>query len=410
MFSGAQVGFEKLRSVTLMNLPLALRRLLATVQSPPPWLWCASGRIWQRFGARHLWRLPLELIQQLHWWLIRPSYIRRRPPALRRSWPWTLAFRACWLNSYRPSEVAWWWALGERSWARLSLHHPESLVSALHVERRQGWPDQCRPALRLLSDKAALLASCPSHWRAPFLVLPPQQEGASVQQQETPDWWWRALQGSGVVMKPQWGHAGRAVIRFRWADSGLQQEALFRRLPETAAVLISDAIPEPQQLLEHWRRLCHTNEAALAAPYLTHSSVLPATDPSVVVRVITERATADAPVGLREAWLEVPLGEGTVAFISTTGLVLPSPGDPLSASNQASLAGWQKRLQGGPLSCVEACLEAAQALHALLPPIDQVAWDWIPAEPGPLLLEGNGGFGLLVPQLFEQLHRGAGDA
>jgi hypothetical protein len=148
----------------------------------------------------------------------------------------------------------------------------------------------------------------------------------------------------------------------------------------------------------------------LAAPYLTHSSVLPATDPSVVVRVITERPTADAPVGLREAWLEVPLGEGTVALISTTGLVLPSPGDPLSASNQASLAGWQKLLQGGPLSCVEACLEAAQALHALLPPIDQVAWDWIPAEPVPLLLEGNGGFGLLVPQLFEHLCRGAGDA
>jgi hypothetical protein len=42
-------------------------------------------------------------------------------------------------------------------------------------------------------------------------------------------------------------------------------------------------------------------------------------------------------------------------------------------------------------------------MHALLPPIDQVAWDWIPADPEPLLLEGNGGFGLLVPQLWEHL-------
>jgi hypothetical protein len=211
-------------------------------------------------------------------------------------------------------------------------------------------------------------------------------------------------------MKPQRGHAGRAVIRFRWTDSGLQQQALFRRLPETAAVLISDAAPEPIQLLEHWQRLCKTNEAALAAPYQSHSPALPATDPSVVVRVITERAAANAPVGVREAWLEVPFGEGAVAFLSTTGLVLPSPGDPLSVSDQASLACWQKLLQGGPLPCVEACLDAAQAFHALLPPIDQVAWDWIPAEPGPLLLEGNGGFGLLVPQLFEHLCRGAGDA
>jgi hypothetical protein len=204
-------------------------------------------------------------------------------------------------------------------------------------------------------------------------------------------------------MKPQRGHAGRAVIRFRWADSGLQQQALFRRLPETAAVLSSDAAPEPQQLLEYWRRLCQTNEVALAAPYQTHSFVLPATDPSVVVRVITERAAADAPVGVREAWLEVPLGEGTVAFISTTGLVLPSPGDLLSVSDQDSLEHWQKLLKGGAPPCIGACLEAAEALHALLPPIDRVAWDWIPAEPKPLLLEGNGGFGLLVPQLFERL-------
>ena len=29
---------------------------------------------------------------------------------------------------------------------------------------------------------------------------------------------------------------------------------------------------------------------------------------------------------------------------------------------------------------------------ALLPPIDQMALDWIPAEPEPLLMEGNGGF------------------
>ena len=39
-------------------------------------------------------------------------------------------------------------------------------------------------------------------------------------------------------------------------------------------------------------------------------------------------------------------------------------------------------------------------MHAYLPPIDQVAWDWIPASPNPVLLEGNGGFGLLVPQMF----------
>jgi hypothetical protein len=46
-------------------------------------------------------------------------------------------------------------------------------------------------------------------------------------------------------------------------------------------------------------------------------------------------------------------------------------------------------------------------MHQRLPAMDQVAWDWIPASPHPLLLEGNGGFGLLVPQLFARLNGAA---
>ena len=37
---------------------------------------------------------------------------------------------------------------------------------------------------------------------------------------------------------------------------------------------------------------------------------------------------------------------------------------------------------------------------ALLPPIDQMALDWIPAEPEFLLMEGNGGFALSYHKFF----------
>jgi hypothetical protein len=381
-------------------------KVLRTLQIPPPWFWCGGGQICQRFGERQLRRLPLELLRQLRWWLISPRHLLpRRPPSL-TCLPWALTLRACWLNSYRPSELAWWWAVGERSWHALSRHAPESLAGALHVQRRRSWPDQCRPALSLLADKSALLARCPERWRAPFLVLPQEAGGASVQHQ-APAWWWQALLESGLVLKPQSGHAGRAVIRFRWTDAGLEQQGLFRPPLDAASVLVVDAPPDPLQLLKHWQRLCRTDEPALAAPYLSHSSGLPPTEPSVVVRVITEQAQAAAPVGIRQAWLEVPLAEGSVAFISINGLCLPSPGPPLSASEQASQQGWQDLLKSGALAPVIACLEAARALHALLPPIDQVAWDWIPAEPYPLLLEGNGGFSLLVPQLFRCLGESA---
>ena len=209
------------------------------------------------------------------------------------------------------------------------------------------------------------------------------------------------------MLKPQRGHAGRGVIRFRWSGSALEQQALFRRLPADAPHAAEAEPPTPAQLLAHWHRLCRSDEPALAAPYLCHSKDLPAADPAVVVRVITTRPSPGGPVAVRQAWLEVPLCEGAVAFISADGVSLPNPGEALTAAQQDALARWTQQLQNGAPSCVRACLEAAVAMHQRLPAIDQVAWYWIPASPEPLLLEGNGGFGLLVPQLFARLNAAA---
>jgi hypothetical protein len=372
-------------------LPLGL-------QHPPPWLWLVDGRLWQRVGISSRRRLPLELLQQLHWWLVRPWIGRRRSsslPALPRSLSW----RACWLNSYRPIEVAWWRAVGMDSWAALSRHRPDSLVAAIHAERRVGWPQQCQPALALLADKAALLELTPLQWRAPFALLDPSSP-AQASATATPPWWNGALHSCGVVLKPQRGHGGRAVIRFRLTSAGLEQQALFRRLPADAPGLNPDAAADAAQLVEHWQRLCRTQEPALAAPYLEHSPALPPAEPAAVLRVITARGSATAQITVQHGWLEVPLATGRVAFLALDGRCLPMLGDPLTPRQQAALNHWQQLLQAGIPPRLAACLDAATALHARLPPIDQVAWDWIPADPHPQLLEGNGGFGLLVPQLL----------
>ena len=391
---------------------MGYQRLISTLHSPPPWSWLAGRRLWKRLGTAPLWRLPLELLQQLHWWLIRPWRWPRRPPKGRPALPWQLALPACWLNSYRPAEVSWWWALGVRSWSQLAQYTPDSLAGAMHAKRRQHWPDQCRPALQLLADKAALLDCTPERWRAPFTLLhlqqtPHQPHGIDEGHPEIPNWWWEALRAEGVVLKPQRGHAGRDVIRFRWFGLALEQQALFRQLPADAPHAAEAEPPTPTQLLAHWHRLCRSDEPALAAPYLCHSKDLPAADPAVVVRVITTRPSTEGPVAVRQAWLEVPLCEGAVVFISADGVSLPNPGEPLRAAQQDALARWKQQLQNGAPVCVRACLEASAAMHQRLPAIDQVAWDWIPASPEPLLLEGNGGFGLLVPQLFARLNAAA---
>jgi hypothetical protein len=171
------------------------------------------------------------------------------------------------------------------------------------------------------------------------------------------------------------------VIRFRLTAAGLEQQALFRRLRADAPAFGPAVAPNPAQLVQHWQQLCHSQEPALAAPYLEHSPALPPADPAAVLRVITARASPTAPISVQQAWLEAPLAAGRVAFLSLDGRCLPMPGEALTPGQQATLEHWQQL------------------------PIDRVAWDWIPADPHPQFLEGNGGFRLLVPQLLQALDR-----
>lgn len=295
------------------------------------------------------------------------------------------------------------------TWPALSRQLPDSLVAALHAERRASWPQRCQPALALLADKAALLELTPQPWRPPFALLDPSSLLATTDH-PVPPWWHGALSSGGVVLKPLRGHGGRAVIRFRLTAAGLEQQALFRLLRADAPAFGPAAAPDPAQLLRHWQQLCRTQEAALAAPYLESSPALPPADPAAVLRVITTRASPTAPISVQQAWLEAPLcGEpqssSPVAFLHLDGRCLPMRGDPLTPEQQAALEHWQKLLRAGFPPCLAACLDAATALHGRLPPIDRVAWDWIPADPHPQLLEGNGGFGLLVPQLLAYQNR-----
>ena len=382
-----------------LTVDMLIKRVLAAVQAPPPWLWFTARGVCIRLGPAHRQRFPLEVIQQLHWWLLRP--IRQRARRwISRSIPKGLLWKACWLNTYRPAEVAWWMAAGVQTWRQLSCQVPDSRSGAVHAKQRIAWPEHCGPALRLLAHKAELLAASPEQWQAPLLLLDGRPAAA-------PLWWEQALCGPGIVLKPVSGHGGRAVVRFRWGADGLSQQPLFRQLGGDPPVYPHPDRPTPGQLLEHWQHLCHCRDAAMAAPYLEQSSELPPTDPAVVVRVISHRNTPTGAVSVWQAWLEIPLEGGRVAFVNLAGQLLPMPGQTLTAEQQQQLDGWLTLLrQQGVPPCVEACVAAAEAMHLLLPPIDRVAWDWIPADPQPVLLEGNGGFGLLVPQLLAALDQG----
>ena len=201
-----------------------LQRLIRHLQHPTPWRWLGPNQFWQRATPAPLWQLSLELLQQLHWWLIVPLRRGRHHRRLNAALPLNLRLRACWLNSYQPRELAWWWVAGIRNWKELSSRTPESLVGQLHRQRRRLWPEQCRPALELLGDKAALLALTPPAWQPDFLKLESHPPAGS-----TPAWWWDSLHRDGVVLKPLQGHAGRGIAEMQ---TWLQEQSLLSAAAE----------------------------------------------------------------------------------------------------------------------------------------------------------------------------------
>ena len=377
-----------------------LERLIRHIQHPPPWRWLCHRKLWQRVGPASPWDLPLELVQQLHWWLVIPLLRSRRPNPLNASLPWDMRLRACWLNSYQPRELAWWWAEGVRNWNELSRKTPDNLVKQIHRERRQKWPEQCQPALELLSNKAKLLALTPPGLRTPFLMLEVDSSATS-----TPEWWNDALREDGVVLKPLRGHAGRGVVRFKLNYQTLIQEGLFCKINHISTDGPGTKYENPKALHKLWQQITGNRERALAAPYVHHNQNLPKTKHSIVVRVLTKQKAPGKRINVAKAWLEIPLNNGLILFLNTNENHTIYPKINLNAEKSQELLQWKEYLKEGKFTDIKACLDAAKMIHGLLPPIDQVAWDWIPAKSGPVLLEGNGNFGLFLAEVFEYQER-----
>lgn len=386
---------------------------------PPPLLWHFKDGFphvkWR--GGTKTWRsLPKIALKQISWWVVRPLYIQWQrlvyqqsrpidappaPPPL----PRRLAIAACWINGFYPYEVRLWQSLGITTWDPLSQKIPESHCGAAHAARRAHWPDQCILAGAVLSNKAALLELADPAWRSPFLTLDTNDPP------EPPDWWHQALTGPGLVLKPLQGNAGRGVVRFSLDGELLLTEALGQSIKELREARAAMSAFSPPWLLEHWQQSIGSQEKALAMPFLQQGPSFPTSHTAAVVRVITEQAMPDAPIRVQIAWVRIPLPksqEGLYApqaLIDLQGQVLPRPLLKLNTEQQQQQDHWQSLLAQGPIAALERCLELSIAMHQRLPPIDQVAWEWIPSEPEVQLIEGNSGFGLMMPQMFKVMQQ-----
>lgn len=368
-------------------------------------LWWDSGRRW----PRPAW-LFVEAWLWLRWqaWHALPACwrgLRRLGPAVeaeegipRRTQGWRL-LRLALLWCIPPSDGYRFRLYRDPRQALDFIYDTET--HSYHAWRSQGLG--LSPASRhLLQDKAHFAAMLNDQG---ISVVPALARGVRTSNDMAP--LLEGLRGAGrVFCKENSGNQGRGAFTAWTTAAGLEGRA-FTGQPLVDTQAVSTA----------WRELLKCDDALVQPCLENHPALAPLAynEDAITVRFISqwqEEGPGRAPERLSclHAVLEVPAGRGAAGHIyyailpiraetgELGGPIRPMALEPamreaiakvsLRAASIPALPGW------GSLA------EGSFRAHRLFPDVRAIAWDWVLTPAGPVLLEGNVGWGLAVPQVF----------
>ena len=200
-----------------------------------------------------------------------------------------------------------------------------------------------------------------------------------------------------LFCKPCHGSASRDAFVIEQLEDG-RQPAIFavkngmKMLPSSLA-LLREAMKRDDFLVQPLL-INHPELAAISA-----------TDDVVTLRIITERDIS----GTRwySATLEIPgdadaPGEYHIILPIdlASGQVMPFPADRLTVRTQARHDDIIARIGHRPVPFWHEIKTSASAAHQHLPGLYAIAWDYVISPDGPLMLEGNSGWGATAPQML----------
>ncbi|MDM4769037.1 sugar-transfer associated ATP-grasp domain-containing protein [Solimonas sp. SE-A11] len=204
--------------------------------------------------------------------------------------------------------------------------------------------------------------------------------------------------GACWFCKTRSGHAGRGAFTVWRVEGGLRGCSFQgRALDDTAAVE------------QAWRELLALDDALIQPRLENHPALqaLGTRDDAITLRLITQGPAGSAPPGYAALEIPAPSAPGTAP---QTYVILPL--DPRSGCPRplaaAQLPEPVRRDQAEVCARLptdfrvpfwEELLRYNASAHGLCPELWAVAWDWVITPGGPVLLEGNAGFGLAMPQM-----------
>lgn len=368
------------RSVWLASLPALPRPAWLALEV---WLWL-RWQLWS--GPRSVWRAARRLGPRV-----------REEEGLglaRQAWrTWTLSLAYC----VPPSEVYQY-----RLYRRLSRLRAGELVydhtcAAFHAARNSG-PGGARASLRLLADKQRQTAELAALGvpMVPILAVVGRATGARLEAHVAP--------GEARFCKPRHGSRGKGAFGAHWEGGDLVVETLDGlRLRDSEAAA-------------HWVRLLDDDDMLVQPRLSVHQDVadLATDDDIVTVRYISERGLGreggETDVDCYCATIELAAGrlgeERRPAYVilevnPLSGAIEGFPPERLSREAAGAYDRVRARLGQRRVPGWDELRRGSHIAHASFPGIHAIAWDWAITSSGPLLLEGNGGWGVATPQMLK---------
>ena len=373
--------------------PLARQRSIWLASLPdlprPAWL-ALEASLWLRWqlwcGPRSVWRAVRR---------IGPSVRDEEDLGLaRQAWrTWTLSAAYC-----VPAREAYRYRLyrsADRARAGDLVY--DHTAAAFHASRNSG-SAEAKASLQLLADKERQTAALAGLGvpMAPILAVVRRGTGEGLETYLPRD--------DECFCKPRHGSRGQGAFAARWENGSLVIETLdgLRLRAEEATA--------------YWARLLHDDDMLVQPLLRTHPDLADqATDDDVVtLRYISERglglARDETDVGCYCASVELPAGRSgdarRLAYVilevePVSGVINAFPPSWLSGEAARRHQAVQARLGRRRVPGWDQVRHGSHVAHAQFTWIHAIAWDWALTPDGPLLLEGNAGWGVATPQMLK---------
>lgn len=336
------------------------------------------------------YKLPLEIFQQINWLILKPiNYENLDRKNIKV--PIFFYFLACRLNCFTKKELESWMVLGDMNWDQISTKIPFLLSGYFHKKRHSKNNNNYKKDISIIENKDILYEITPYQWKPNYLVYDCDKRKL-IKKSRGKSWVVNSLTKQGIITKPVNGSGGKDVYRFQVLKESLYREKLFTQKLEFIQNL-SYPLEEVQILNLISRNL---KNKFILTPYIKANREMPNSCYTPVLRVITINRGKNK-FEILSSWIEISLF-GKFVCINNSGYLTFSEKKNLSSSQQSLLSKWIDFISFNKFDMFKSCYKGSLFMHKKIPEIDQVAWDWIPSEKKPTLLEGNAFFSLLELQ------------